>query len=84
MLKSQIEDKSKFGKLFPLIKNMSPEKIEEFLKKQKVSVELVSGNEKESFELDEENLLIVTEITKTPEEGHLVSGEEDFVYDLDI
>ena len=62
-LKDQIEDKSKFGKLFPVIKNMSLEKIDEFLKNQKVTVEINMGKEKEDFELDEENLLIMTEIT---------------------
>lgn len=38
VLKEQIEEKSKFGKLFPVIKNMSQEKIDEFLKNQKVKV----------------------------------------------
>lgn len=42
------------------------------------------GKEKEDFELDEDNLLVKTEIIQEPQEGYLISGEEDFVYDLNI
>lgn len=83
VLKEQIGDKSQFGKLFPLINKLDTAKIDQFLKSRKLDLEVAFGTTKQTFELNEDNLLVFTEIVKKPAEDQLISGGESFVYDVD-
>lgn len=74
------EDKAKFAIIFPKIKNLSQEQIEDFTNKRCITIEIDYKNNKEQIELDEECLLLCVEITAKSSEKEIIAGNENFVY----
>lgn len=83
-LKEMFEDKAKFAIIFPKIKNLSQEQIEEFVSKRSISIEIDYKENKERIDLDEECLLLSVEIVAKGSDKEIVAGNENFVYQLDL